>query len=207
MTMGDGQVAIRQALTVAVVETAAVAAAEAVEAIRMKRTHVLYSPLWIVAILTALLSALAYHPLILAIYGLLAMLAAFSLICLAETTQACYSTSWRAARFHVLGACCLWLSVVATSWPLRTSFAVTRPVLDRMVADIGIGKTVDIQQAVGPFRIRQVDTSTIDGQVCFWTEPTLGDRVGFVYDPFQKGLLNPWLQLDLGNGWYYLEED
>jgi hypothetical protein len=98
------------------------------------------------------------------------------------------------------------ISVAATHWPLRASYAMSRGSLDAVAQRIRSGEHVTIPRRAGLFTVRRVELSRHD-IVCLWTQPDPAGSTGFVqcrrdYVPF-----NLWSIIRLDDRWQFISED
>jgi hypothetical protein len=86
------------------------------------------------------------------------------------------------------------LSVVTTAWPLRLSFALTRPAFQRLAESVRAGQQTDAPVRIGLFVIKQTEVSR-QGAVCLWTELDPGGNTGFVQCGANSVPLNLWSRI------------
>jgi len=98
------------------------------------------------------------------------------------------------------------ISVAATDWPLRVTYALSRSSFDALAQRLRAGERAVAPMRAGLFRIRRAELSH-HGIVCLWTHPDPGGSTGFVqcrrdYVPF-----NLWSIVKLDDGWQFISED
>jgi hypothetical protein len=116
-----------------------------------------------------------------------------------------------------------WLAVVALAvlplvtlwsfWPLRLAFLTVRPALNRLADQVAAGAGPSFPQWVGPFRVARSAVDPASGNVGLMIDPNPNGPTGLVrvcpgIPPNRRGPIG-WddLQVDLGWGWEYREED
>jgi|SRR6185503_16327735 len=97
------------------------------------------------------------------------------------------------------------VSVAATHWPLRVSYAMSRGAFDSIAQRVRAGEEVTPQR-VGLVKIRRAEVYH-NGIVCLWTGLNAGGYTGFVqcgpdYVPF-----NLWSIVRLDARWQFISED
>lgn len=117
-----------------------------------------------------------------------------------------------------------WLSVIAltampvatvwTLWPLRLAFLTARPALERLADQAAAGRAVGSPQWAGPFRLAGSAVDPATGNVGLMIDPNPGGPVGFVRlgpganpDHRHRPIRGDDLEVQLGGGWWYHEED
>lgn len=117
-----------------------------------------------------------------------------------------------------------WLSVIAlvalpvvtawTLWPLRLGFLTTRPALERLADRVATGQVVRFPQWVGPFRVAGSGVDPTTGNVGLMIDPSPGGPTGFVRvgpgtpsNQRHRPIRGDDLEVQLGGGWWYHEED
>ena len=98
------------------------------------------------------------------------------------------------------------ISVAATHWPLRVTYALSRASFDRVAQRIRNGESITTPLRAGLFTIQRAELSHHD-IVCLWTKPQPGGSTGFVqcrrdYVPF-----NLWSMVRLDDRWQFISED
>jgi len=98
------------------------------------------------------------------------------------------------------------ISVVATRWPLRVAYALSRSSFNTLAHHVRNGERVATPVRAGLFTIRHAELSH-HGIVCLWTQPHPGGSTGFVecgrdYVPF-----NLWSIVRLDDRWQFISED
>jgi hypothetical protein len=104
---------------------------------------------------------------------------------------------------------------VLTVWPLRLGFLMARPALESLADQVAAGQPVPGPRWVGPFRVARLKVDSGTGNVGLMIYPYPNGPVGLVrdggrgsrpprcYSPFR----GDWLDLRLGYGWCYHDED
>jgi hypothetical protein len=117
------------------------------------------------------------------------------------------------AWVSLIAVCLLPLVTLLTFWPLRLSFLVFRPSLDRLADQVAAGQAVGFPRWVGPFRVADSAVDPVSSNVGLMIEPNPNGPSGFVRvrpaaPPNRVGPF-PWddLLVDLGRGWEYREAD
>ena len=98
------------------------------------------------------------------------------------------------------------ISVAATHWPLRVTYALSRDAFDAVAQRVRAGEQIATPVRAGLFTIRRVELSH-HGIVCLWTYPHPSGSTGFVqcrrdYVPF-----NLWSLIRLDDRWQFISED
>ena len=98
------------------------------------------------------------------------------------------------------------ISVAATHWPLRLTYALSRDAFDAVAQRVRTGEHITTPVRVGLFSIRSAELSH-HGIVCLWMHPHPGGSTGFVqcrrdYVPF-----NLWSIVRLDDRWQFIAED
>jgi len=98
------------------------------------------------------------------------------------------------------------ISVAATHWPLRVSYALSRSAFDALALRVRSGEHITTPMRAGLFSIQRAELSHHD-IVCLWTQPAPGGSTGFVqcrrdYVPF-----NLWSMVTLDDRWQFISED
>jgi hypothetical protein len=123
---------------------------------------------------------------------------------------------WRsppAAWVSVIALCLLPLVTLLTFWPLRVGFLAFRPALDRLADQVAAGQVAYLPRWVGPFRVARTAVDPVSGNVGLMIDPNPNGPSGLVRvrpgsPPDRSGPFR-WddLEVDLGWGWEYREED
>lgn len=114
---------------------------------------------------------------------------------------------WKRRRVSALPVALLALVallVLVTNWPLRASFAVARPGLECLAADVRAGRHPRLPHRAGLFQIREALVEW-NGAVCLWTDPT--GRAGFVERSPAGDPCVAWEKTTLDRRWQFLVED
>jgi hypothetical protein len=98
------------------------------------------------------------------------------------------------------------ISVAATQWPLRVTYALARNAFDAFAQRIRAGEQITTPARVGLFTIRHAELSR-DGIVCLWTHPNSGGSNGFVQSPRDYVFFNLWSSVALDDRWQFISED
>lgn len=119
-----------------------------------------------------------------------------------------------AAWLSVLALTVMPLATTWTLWPLRLAFHVSRPSLERLADRVATGQTVQTARWVGPFRVARTAVDPATGNVGLMIDPNPNGPTGFVRlgpgnspDRRHLPIRGDDLEVDLGEGWYYHEED
>ena len=154
-------------------------------------------PFVVAAILTIILSFEGLHPFLMAFAAFFLLLFA-SLALLVMCAE--WPSSWgrprkeRSARVvrwtrAIITICVvLTFSVPLTHWPLRLSFSLSKPSLEKMAARVAAGEKIRVPQTVGAFDLTYISQGD-DGTVCLWVEGDEDDRgepAYFVQGPADK---------------------
>jgi hypothetical protein len=97
-------------------------------------------------------------------------------------------------------------SVMATAWPLRLSYLLSRPSLQRLGTAIDPGQRTDGPVRAGLFVVKRAEVSP-QGRVCLWTELEPGGNTGFVRCGMNGLPVNLWSSIQLDEQWYLVAED
>lgn len=98
------------------------------------------------------------------------------------------------------------ISVAATYWPLRVTYAMSRNAFDSLAQRVRAGEHIEMPVRAGFFTVRHAELSH-HGIVCLWTYPHPTGSTGFVqcrrdYVPF-----NLWSLIRLDDRWQFISED
>ena len=97
-------------------------------------------------------------------------------------------------------------SVATTHWPLRAAYAISRPAIVQVAAQVEVGKPLTHPFWIGTFRIARAELDK--GVVCLWTGLAPRGRLGFVQQSSQEQQkFNTWSMLQLDSDWQFLAED
>lgn len=113
-------------------------------------------------------------------------------------------------RYRLMGLLfpILFVSILWTRWPLRITFALHRPALERLADQVAAGQTVTTPRQVGMFHVIDVDVA-MDGAIGF--QLTGGDGGGiFLVRRIPNSRIiwnNTNWETSLGDGWYHVYED
>jgi hypothetical protein len=121
--------------------------------------------------------------------------------------------SARVAWLAVIGLTAMPLFTIMTDWSLHLAFAVARPALDRLADQVTAGRTVGFPLWAGPFRVAAAAVDPVSGNVGLMIDPDPNGPTGFVR--VESGIpgdgrgpiVGSDLNLGLGGGWWYREED
>lgn len=128
-------------------------------------------------------------------------------------------TRWKDTphRWLTLGGllCCpvLAATIVFTNWPMKLSFALSKPALDRFADAVAEHRSPTLPKRVGAYVIHAVETRPVTQgtnglTVCLWMLPRERQHVGFVRSP--AGVtpeFNPWTHSRMDVHWHYFGED
>jgi hypothetical protein len=112
---------------------------------------------------------------------------ALALLLIAAISWRCWKTKPR--RWYrmvlLLASPLLVATVLFTNWPMRLSFAVSQPALDRFADQVAAGHTSTLPKRVGPYTILAVQTEPVKGAqaICLWTTSPKRGHIGFVRRP------------------------
>ena len=98
------------------------------------------------------------------------------------------------------------LSVAATDWPLRASYAVSRGSLEAVAQRVRSGEQVTTPLRAGFFTVRRAEISR-HGIVCLWTTPAPAGDTGFVQCPSDRVPFNLYAMVSLDDRWQFISED
>jgi len=100
------------------------------------------------------------------------------------------------------------LSVALTHWPLRLTFAVSRPALERLADRLEAGETVSSPQWAGLFYVRKAEINH-GGMPCLWLNLEPNGYTGFARpsDGIAIGKYNDWSDYPLWQKWHLISED
>ena len=124
---------------------------------------------------------------------------------------ACFSQAKMSRRNFLIAA--PWaVGLIAASWtqtPLKIAFLIAKPGLDSAAAEIRSGSPSSYPLRAGPFNVVRYDydVQSPDGLRLVTNDQPTGPN-GFCH--FTSGVrqgFNPWFEMDLGDGWFYIEED
>jgi hypothetical protein len=100
-----------------------------------------------------------------------------------------------------------------TLWPLRLSFLVSRPILERLADRAASGEVLGSPSWAGAFRIASTAVDPASGHVGLLIDPNPNGPTGFVrrargsFNRPSRPIRGDVLSVDLGAGWWYQEED
>jgi hypothetical protein len=97
-------------------------------------------------------------------------------------------------------------SVIFTDWPLRLSYVLSRPALQRLAQSVQEGQQPNGPVRIGLFVIRQAEVSR-QGTICLWTEVDPSGNTGFVQCDAKNLPLNLWSSIPLDEQWSFVAED
>lgn len=119
----------------------------------------------------------------------------------------------RVAWLAVIGLTAMPLLTFMTDWPLHLAFIIARPALDRLADQVTAGRTVSFPLWAGPFRVAAAAVDPVSGNVGLMIDPNPNGPTGFVRvqsaNPadLRGPIIGSDLDLELGGGWWYREED
>jgi hypothetical protein len=104
-------------------------------------------------------------------------------------------------------------TMLFTHWPMKLSFALSKPALDRMADAVAAHRAPALPKRAGAYVIHAVETRPVaEGAngltVCLWMLPLERQHVGFVRSP--AGVtpkFNPWTHSRMDVNWHYFGED
>jgi len=106
-------------------------------------------------------------------------------------------------------------SVFFTLWPLKLTFAASRPEFEAMARKLDAGHEMTVPRKLGRFII--VKAEMRNGRPCLWTDTDPSGFSGFVRNPYggvnmAKGLypndaFNLWSCIKLDGDWAFIDED
>ena len=126
---------------------------------------------------------------------------------------------WKARprRWLALGGllCCplLVATMLVTQWPMKLSFALSRPALDRLADAVAAHRAPALPQRAGAYVIHAVETRPVAEDtngltVCLWMLPLERQHVGFVRSPVGvTPEFNRWTHSRMDAHWHYFGED
>jgi len=113
-------------------------------------------------------------------------------------------------QIALLAACPLVVaSILFTNWPMRLSFAASKPALGRLAEQVAAGQTPSLPTRAGAYVVRAVQIEPVTGgmAVCLWTQPQHG-HIGFVWSPVGvTPPFNQWTHTRLSSQWHHFGED
>jgi len=98
------------------------------------------------------------------------------------------------------------ISTAITHWPLRLSFAASRPTFEKLVERLLAGDRVDPRQ-IGLFRVRSTQIYTSKDIVCLWTDMDSKGRKGFVRCRPSEVPFNLFSLITVDDDWQFISED
>lgn len=98
------------------------------------------------------------------------------------------------------------MSVMATDWPLRLNYLVSRAEIDRIAAQIDAGENVSFPRRVGLLQVMAAGKHG-NGAVCLWTALDPAGKTGFVRCPKGDAGFNLWSVMSLDDRWQFITED
>ncbi len=104
-------------------------------------------------------------------------------------------------------------SMLLTHWPMKLSFALSKPALNRLADAVAAHRAPALPKRAGAYVIHAVETrpmaeGTNGLTVCLWMLPLERQHVGFVRSP--AGVtpeFNPWTHSRMDVHWHYFGED
>jgi hypothetical protein len=97
-------------------------------------------------------------------------------------------------------------SVMTTHWPCRISYALSRPSIERLAAEVLAGHPPDRPRRVGAITIAKAELIR-GGVVCLWTETHPGGNRGLVRCMPGRVPFNLWSIVELDGRWQFIAED
>lgn len=161
----------------------------------------------------ALITLIEPHVLLVAPFTMLAVVALpFAvLIDFVPPSANCGRLQFSLRQLLILIAClALYLSLLREPWTFRLRFAVSRPALEWLAAEVEHGAAPAPQWA-GLFYIEKADRIEREGETCtvLWIEPGGGSPTGFLHpSPSKMRSLNDWsFGLQNDPQWFYFIQD
>lgn len=122
---------------------------------------------------------------------------------------------WRARSFRpwpILGVLLCLLAIVTTllfHWPLRLSFALHRPALERLAAQAQAGTPPPLPTRVGLYTIRGIDATSYPGVIGLHIDTNPGGPTGFyrMTVPTPTAPANEQWAVHLDDRWWWIRED
>ena len=98
------------------------------------------------------------------------------------------------------------ISVAATHWPLRVTYALSRASFDRVAQRLRNRERITTPLRAGFFTIQRAELSHHD-IVCLWTRPQPGGSTGFIQCRHNYVPFNLWSMVRLHDRWQFISED
>jgi hypothetical protein len=110
---------------------------------------------------------------------------------------------------QVVAALAVIVSVATTHWPLRITFALSRPWLADAASRVAAGEPLGTPARVGLFTIEKTENywSPREGPVCLWMDLEPSGYTGFVRWAGDDGPCNPFWAVRLADEWWFVEQD
>lgn len=104
-------------------------------------------------------------------------------------------------------------NMLLTNWPMKLSFALSKPALDHLADAVAAQRAPALPRRAGAYVIHAVETRPVADDtngltVCLWMLPLERQHVGFVRSP--AGVtpeFNPWTRSRMDAQWHYFGED
>lgn len=112
---------------------------------------------------------------------------------------------WPVMTGLAVSLACLF-SVMATHWPLRMAYVLSRPAIERLGSEILKGESFSQPKRVGLFTIEKAEVNH-SGIVCLWTREDPGGNSGFVQCGPERVPFNLWSMVRLDGRWQWIAED
>ena len=101
-----------------------------------------------------------------------------------------------------------------TLWPIRLLFLAARPEMEQLASQVVAGQRLDVPRSVGLFQFAGTKFDPASGDVALFIEPNpshprgfLWKRSGMLASRAGCGMYGSDMSIDLGQGWWYLEDD
>jgi hypothetical protein len=99
----------------------------------------------------------------------------------------------------------LYVSILVTQWPLRLTFALSRPALEQMAQSLRSGNKLQGPQRAGFFLIREASFKFYPDTVCLWIALEPNGNRGFIQGP--SNVMQSASHIWLDKRWRLVEED
>lgn len=100
-----------------------------------------------------------------------------------------------------------------TFWPLHMAFLAARPGMERLADQVAVGKTVGFPRRAGLFLVVASAVDPVSGDVSLMIDPNPNGPTGFVraspgaLPSPNSSIVGSNLNVNLGGGWWYREDD
>jgi hypothetical protein len=115
---------------------------------------------------------------------------------------------WRQGRHIFAGACvslAVIVSTITTAWPLRITFALSRPSFERLTDKVQAGYRLEGPERAGFFVVKQADLWGKDKEnVCLWMDLDPAGKTGFVRGDWQGNVFS---EIEVDADWRLVYED